>query len=1073
MNADGATVPAALSWTERQRAGEKHQARGELDRALECLIEARGLAKAADDDEAVSSLLGTIGEIQLEQGSLDQAIVTLNEALALDRAQEDAAGLAVVHRRLGNAHFRKGEPKRAKDAFREAERLLESLPVTPELEAERSRLHGDQAEIFETEGNLQKARDLLQRSLESTMRLNDLSGEALARRRLGSVLYESGEHKAASEQLAKAMELLERADFDVIDTPEVIEVRLLQGAILEDQGKATLALEHYLQALNKAEALKLTPLRAECLRRIGSAHAAKGEIAHAIEHYDLAIEIARRLDDDTHLSILYGDLGEVYLEQGSYDEAVRYFRNALDLDQEHQDRHGVAVAQRRLGTAYQEQGKFENAQEAYREAERLLEHSDDQDEKAMLHVALGALEEERAHYRNALERYERAMHINTTLRNDLNIAICLRHMASVKQQQGRLHDAEQDCSAALELLAGSDDVPERIEVFTLLGSILEDMGRAKEALAEYQKAFRLAERLNLPPKKSETLRRMGSAYAVRGDLLQAIERYEQAIEISRADPSALSVLHGDLGDVYLNQGNLNAARTAFKESLRLDQAQHDELGMARANRRLGATYQRLGDHDRADDFFRDAERLLENCEDDGESAMLYSCWGTLFEDQGQYTKSIDHFTRALDINEKQENSVGIAICQRHLGSALLRKGEVKEARRCVEAALDYFDDRGSQDRPEVVRAKVTLAYVLLAEGRNKEATELGREALRIAENIQHDPARTECLRLLGTANAKRPDHAARAIDRFEQALDISKGDPVMQAELLDDLGDALLQTGDVERAIEVYNAGLKRARRLDRNALTADILLGLVRCARGRGQLESVRTHLDEAKDIIEQFDASANVRAHLTLELAQLNDLEDRHELAVEHYELALKDFEASNDAQAAAECHRLLLSAYARSGDLARVGEHLAEALREEDPGILWSAVVLRRLDPSLAAAVDKAIQSGSYSGAVTDAFKVFELRLREVTQRSSGQTTKMRASEAVTRWFTAERRGLEPFDDPSELTHLADFARGAINIGRNRMAHSAIDVEPEEAFAWIGVAHLLLSYLEEPAEDEPTTS
>jgi Protein of unknown function (Hypoth_ymh) len=140
-----------------------------------------------------------------------------------------------------------------------------------------------------------------------------------------------------------------------------------------------------------------------------------------------------------------------------------------------------------------------------------------------------------------------------------------------------------------------------------------------------------------------------------------------------------------------------------------------------------------------------------------------------------------------------------------------------------------------------------------------------------------------------------------------------------------------------------------------------------------------------------------------------------------------------------------------------------HLSEVLASRNPGALWSAL-LNRLHPTLADPCRGAMREGRWATAATEAFKQFEHRLRKAADVADGRTS----TELVIRdWFRPERRGEQPFE-PGKLVGLANFASGAMGICRNRYVHQDIEMRPDEAFAWIGVAHLLLEYLEEPARE-----
>ena len=256
---------------------------------------------------------------------------------------------------------------------------------------------------------------------------------------------------------------------------------------------------------------------------------------------------------------------------------------------------------------------------------------------------------------------------------------------------------------------------------------------------------------------------------------------------------------------------------------------------------MGGAYQRIGDLDRARDLYDDAERLLKRLEDDHERALLYLQRGSLLEDQGKYTDALSEYGRARSKYEDLRNALGIARACRSEASAYLQLGKLADAELTAIKALDAVEKM--EDKPELVASLNLAGAVRRTQGRLDQAQELHSRALAIAENLNLQPARASSLRHLGAVLALRGGDGPRlALERLETALVIcgQLKDEVSCAELHDDIGDVHLAREEIVDALLGYERGLSIARRLDRSALTADILLGLARCSRQMGKLEEV-----------------------------------------------------------------------------------------------------------------------------------------------------------------------------------------------------------------------------------------
>lgn len=1049
----------APEWEVVRSRGRECARRGELSKALDLLSRAFDLYRMTGETDELVVFHGEIGEAHMELGHLDVAVDHFKRALSISQERHEDLRIATAHRRLGMAFQEKGDFDRAEESYREADQALQAQGD----QAERAQLHLHWGSLLEDIARHTKARDEYRRALAIFQSLNDVGGEIVSRRHLASALQELGAVDDSEQELLRARELLEKEGNS--DKPELIEVMNLLGGVLEDQGRTGEALGLFKEAYGLSEALEIGPAMVESLRRMGSAFAVRGELDDAADRYRQAVDLCKQLDDRKALSEIYGDLGDVYVEQGSLKEAIKVFKEAERLD--HDDPLGFALAKRRLGGAYQEKGEYKRAEEYYSEADSLLENLDDEGERAVLYVAWGSLAQERGKVREALDRYQQALVINETQRHALGEAICRRHIGAALHDLGRLDDAAEELQRARKLLErqGGEDKPELIEVTNRLGAVFQYQGRIGDALDLFKEARGHAERLGIGPAKVECLRRMASALAARGELMEAERRCQEAIELceSLGDEVALSVMQGELGEILLTQGNVRAAIETFKQALALDQDHSDLPGLALANRRLGNAYQRVGDLDRARDYFADAERLLKRLEDDDEEALLHLQRGTLFEDEGKYLEALAEHGRARAKYESHRNRIGVAMARRSEGSAHLCRGHLTEAEASAKAALDEIEE--TEDKTELVACLNLLGAVRLAQGRALDSKTLHSRALTIAEAMNLRPARAHSLRGLGAALAVTEGETSRpALEQLQVALSIweSLEDQVACAELLDDIADLHLARGEVVEAHERYERGLTIARRLDRTALTADILLGLARCSRQLGKLEEVRVHLHEAQTMIGVIEDSRPRQARLWLEVAQIAEGEGKPEAAIEGLEKALTAFSECNDNLGAMECHQLLLAAHTRRRDFSQAGVHLSERLElEGNVRALWT-VMLNQLHPTVKDAAQGAFAEGRFGSGVLEALKACEQEFRA----RSALEPQAKMPEVVSKALREERRGsFAPWPHVTHLNSFANMCGSVFAACRNPLAHNQLPMTASQAFAWLGVAHLMMTLMDDP--------
>ena len=188
---------------------------------------------------------------------------------------------------------------------------------------------------------------------------------------------------------------------------------------------------------------------------------------------------------------------------------------------------------------------------------------------------------------------------------------------------------------------------------------------------------------------------------------------------------------------------------------------------------MGVAYQEKGDLERAEESYREADRLLEPLGNDSERALLRIHWGSLFEDLARYKKARSEYETALGIYQSRRDTAGETLTRRRLASALQQLGLLTEAEQELHFARALLERSGNTDAPELIEVMNLLGGVLEDQGRTSDAMDLFREAHDLADSLGIAPAKVESLRRMGSALAVRGE-LTEATDRYQQAIDICK-----------------------------------------------------------------------------------------------------------------------------------------------------------------------------------------------------------------------------------------------------------------------------------------------------------
>ncbi|MCC6678111.1 MAG: serine/threonine protein kinase [Phycisphaerales bacterium] len=304
---------------------------------------------------------------------------------------------------------------------------------------------------------------------------------------------------------------------------------------------------------------------------------------------------------------------------------------------------------------------------------------------------------------SAEREYSRAVRIRegTLGPSHRQTLMALHNLGIVLQYQGRFAEAEATARRTLERRStefGEED-PDTISSMEKVSWALSSMGRLEEAEPLRVRALELRRRVQGEdhPDTIEAINYLGNLYLLQGNLAKAEPLYREELERTRRVYGAKSnqvagVLVSELTSCLLSAGEFDEAIASCQEAVLIRRAAYGDRHrvVARSLARLGAACTAAGRYEEAERALTDALDMQREFAP-GEDEVAW----TLF-DLGRLKASQDRLADA---------------------EAFMREG--LEIRRQIAAA------HGKRGDPWSLRE---LAAVLGAQGRQKEANELVREA---------------------------------------------------------------------------------------------------------------------------------------------------------------------------------------------------------------------------------------------------------------------------------------------------------------------------------------------------------
>jgi len=458
-----------------------------------------------------------------------------------------------------------------------------------------------------------------------------------------------------------------------------------------------------------------------------------------------------------------------------------------------------------------------------------------------------------------------------------------------------------------------------------VGRLQEHQGYLQRALESYTKA------LTLFPTSAghefvEASLTLTSAERRRGELELALNRLRE-LPSANLPPRLRAEYQDELGAVLIARGEYADAIVELRSGLEIDETTGSQYASARSRMLLAEALMQTGESSGARQLIDDAIRV---CKEEQATAGLseaYALLGLWYEDSESYASAVRSFQDSLKQDELSDDRVGQARAKRHMARVFRKSGDAPRAQELLEDARDVISREDDVEMARLWQEEAELALSGPAPNYDR-AIERFERACDVA--IQDGDERVIAIAQRHLARACREnDELKRAEDLLRQARPAleKRGDKRELDDLLDDLGEVLLEQDRYPDAEVVLKESLKLDEELGRVSSKARSLLLLGRVAHERGNQEGAQNYLEQAMDVYSNVTENlglSDVLRHMAdwyLDRGQV-----KHAIDMLRKSLAIDS--RLDSPLGRARSRRLLASAYRQQGDLERADEYLGEA-------------------------------------------------------------------------------------------------------------------------------------------------
>lgn len=336
-----------------------------------------------------------------------------------------------------------------------------------------------------------------------------------------------------------------------------------------------------------------------------------------------------------------------------------------------------------------------------------------------------------------------------TLSDTSRLRALSQHVQSLINEEEKIEFAQKQ----LRLAQHKNQLLFQTDALEALGNISYRKGDYDNVL--HYDTLRLAVMYKLDDKMgiAHSLNNIGITYRIRGDLAKAIDYYLKSLKIKEeiGDQRGVVKTLNNIGLIYREQQEFDKARTYFRKGLDINIAIKDSVAIGFSYSHIGTSYFDAGWFDGDTSNFSIASgwsqkslTILEAIGDKAGMARLANNIGFNHYRLGEFEKAIDYYERSLAIKEELGDKRAIGLTLRNLGNALFEMKRYDESITHQELALATAKEIGWID--DIERAASSLSGTYQTLGNYEKALEMFKLEMEMRDSIRNEENTKEIIR---------------------------------------------------------------------------------------------------------------------------------------------------------------------------------------------------------------------------------------------------------------------------------------------------------------------------------------
>lgn len=228
---------------------------------------------------------------------------------------------------------------------------------------------------------------------------------------------------------------------------------------------------------------------------------------------------------------------------------------------------------------------------------------------------------------------------------------------------------------------------------------------------------------------------IGLIYINQGNLEDALKYSKQALEIYNItdNPKGQANALISIGSIYVEQGKLNEAQASYSKALKINKQIEDPEIYISILLNTGVFYIKQGKPDEALELYNEALKINEQIGDPEIQANAILNIGIINDYQGNLEEALNYSRSALEIYNKTNNKIGQANALLFIGSVYNNQRKPEDSLNYSRTALDIYNKTGYLIGE--AKALSIIGVVYANQGKKQSAFEALNQARAIYQRI--------------------------------------------------------------------------------------------------------------------------------------------------------------------------------------------------------------------------------------------------------------------------------------------------------------------------------------------------